>query len=84
MPDLGSIPELKGSFTTSGDGTTKAFNIPHGLGVIPKFVNVIASSSDAIGSYIITKDITNITVTYLGFAPITGSSNLTWLWIAIA
>jgi parallel beta-helix repeat protein len=71
-----------GTSTQSGNGTTKVFNIAHGLATTPTYANAIATSSDANGQPVITKDGTNIIVTY-NMAPLTGTNNLTWLWVAI-
>lgn len=80
--DTRLITMTKGTSTQSGTGTQKTFTIQHNLGTIPSYVDAKANSADASGSTVITKDATNISVTYT-FAPLQGNSNLTWLWIAI-
>lgn len=71
----------EGSSTQSGDGTTAAFNIAHGFGSAPSNVFIEIGSDDARGNPTITKDATNITITY-ALPPPSGSSNLTWYWRA--
>jgi hypothetical protein len=73
---------LFGHETQSGDGTTKVFNIAHGMGATPTTVIVDPALAEARGSYTRSVDGTNITVTY-AIAPPNGSSNLSWFWMAI-
>jgi len=68
-----------GASTQSGDGTTQAFTIAHGLAATPAVVHVTANSEDAHGDFYATADGTNITVTY-HTAPISGTNNLKWSW----
>jgi hypothetical protein len=76
------ITENEGvSAAQSGDGSDTTFIIAHGLNITPSYVSVKAASNDAIGSFWLTKDATNITVNY-AIAPPSGSSNLIWSWRA--
>lgn len=70
-----------GASIQSGNGTTKVFNIAHGLAATPLRANVDPGSIDATGSPVITTTSTNVVVTYQ-IAPPSGSSNLTFLWQA--
>jgi hypothetical protein len=77
-------PTAEGSGVTSfnGDGATKAFAIPHGLGGAPSSALVSPATADATGSfYVSSLDATNITVTY-GMAPRSGTGNVTLNWSA--
>ena len=69
------------SAAQSGDGSDTTFTIAHGLNITPTYVHAIPALNDAIGSYWLTKDATNITVNYV-VAPPSGSSNLQWYWRA--
>lgn len=72
-----------GRFTTSGDGTTNVFTFHHGLAAVPESVRVTAGSSNAASyPFFATADATNITVTYVGTAPVAETNNLTWRWAA--
>ena len=70
-----------GSSTQSGNASTKAFNIAHGLFTTPTQWSVIPTTSDAVGTPVITATSTNLVVTY-PTAPPTGTNNLTWVWRA--
>jgi alanine dehydrogenase len=78
---ISSYTEGKGSSTKSGDASTTAFTIAHGLGGTPTWFNVEPTSIEADSDIYLTADGTNITVTY-NFAPPTGTSNLTYVWRA--
>lgn len=71
-----------GQATASGDGTATVFAFAHGLTAAPTSVVVSAGSADADGDFFVTHDATNVTVTY-ATAPVTGTNNLTWNWLAI-
>ena len=73
--------EGSGTSTQSGNASTTAFNIAHGLTSTPTWVNVVPNSVDARGTPSITLSSTNITVTY-PVAPPTGTNNLAWNWQA--
>lgn len=70
-----------GTATFSGTGILIQFAIPHGLGVIPGSVNVIAQSDDAVGITGTGKDNVNIYVNY-GIAPPEGDDNVVIAWQA--
>jgi hypothetical protein len=70
-----------GIYTTSGNGTDKAFNIPHGCFTTPEVYDARPISVDSFGDYEITAGGTNITVTYQ-IAPRGGTDNLKWRWFA--
>ncbi len=79
--NLGWATEGSGSSTQSGNGSTKVFNIAHGLIAAPTKYVVSPGSADAIGPPYLTSDATNVIVTYPS-APPSGSSNLIFRWIA--
>lgn len=68
-----------GTATKSGNGTTTAFTIAHDLMTVPESYYVLPTSVDARGSYVLSIDATNITVTYPEPPP-SGSNNLTYVW----
>jgi hypothetical protein len=70
----------KGVKSLSGDGTTKVFVFTHGVSPTPTTAFIQANSNDARGSYIVSVDSTNITVTY-AFPPPSGSGNISLYWI---
>lgn len=57
------------TFLTNGDGFTKSFTIPHGLGLVPKWAIVDAVSTQAAGTWHTSWDGTNIYVNYTSRAP---------------
>ena len=75
----GYVTENGGSSTQSGNGSTKVFNIAHGLASAPTIPIAVAGSDDAIGPFKVTSDATNIIITY-PVAPPNGTSNLIWRW----
>jgi hypothetical protein len=80
------IDNRKGAYNTgvstqSGNATTTAFNIAHGLFTTPLNYSVTPQTNDAVGPPTVTATSTNIVVTY-PVAPPTGSSNLVWVWSA--
>ena len=82
MPDLAALRTgfaAGGPATFSGTGSQTVFNIAHGLPTTPEVVTLKESSDDAAGHYKVTYDSTNITITY-AVAPISGSSNVTFVW----
>lgn len=70
-----------GLSTQNGDGSTKTFNIAHGLFATPGSLDIISNTDDARGPFTTTVGSTNITVTY-AFAPASGTNNLKWYWRA--
>jgi hypothetical protein len=73
--------DQRGKSTQSGDGSTKVFNIAHGLIVAPTSARVSMGSADARGTPSVTFDTTNIILTY-PTAPPSGTNNLIWNWEA--
>jgi len=85
---------LGGTATFSGNGVTKTFNIAHGAGTTPTKFAVTPTSSVANyanyqpaypaehngAHYWITADSVNLVVNY-GYAPVSGTNNLTWAWV---
>jgi len=71
--------EASGTATFSGDGSTTTFTIAHGLSAAPTSFYVTPTSADAAGSFYLTADATNITITY-SIAPPSGTNNLTYNW----
>jgi hypothetical protein len=85
----------KGKATFSGNGSLKVFNIAHGLGSTPSSLSVTPGSDNANHGqnfpgdnegavWWATADATNITINYTGTAPVSGSSNLVYWWVAFA
>ena len=70
-----------GISTQSGNGSTKVFNIAHGLFSTPAKKRAFAGSDDARGSFKVTADATNVILTY-PIAPPTGTNNLSFEWAA--
>lgn len=66
----------------NGTASQTVFNIPHTLGVLPTSVAVAPASVDALGDYVVTKDTTNIIVTYQE-APPSGVNNVKFEWGAV-
>lgn len=77
----GKKSDNSGIATFSGDGSTTAFDIPHGLWDEPSKYYVIPISADATSTFDITVDATNITVTYKT-APPSGTDNIKLSWYA--
>lgn len=73
--------ENKGVSTQSGNASTTAFNIAHGLYTTPASYTLVPQSADATGAPVVTATSTNLVLTY-PVAPPTGSSNLIWVWSA--
>jgi hypothetical protein len=70
-----------GSTTRSGNASTKTITIPHGITAFtPTRAFVNPKSSDALGSFTIAVDATNITLTY-AVAPPSGTDNLDYFWL---
>lgn len=71
----------KGITQFNGDGTTKLFRIPHGLGVTPTYFNVTPTSVDA-GNGVINYVSLNSTYLDVNFktAPIAGTNNVSIAW----
>jgi hypothetical protein len=70
---------LTGKYIQSGDGINKEFVIPHGLGNLPSFFNVIATSAQSANISYITAD-ANFLYIHYSVAPQVGFNNLTWNW----
>ena len=73
--------ENKGRATFSGDGSTTAFNIPHGCFATPGMVQVTPGSTDAMGIFKATVNATNVVVTFSS-APASGTNNVLLNWMA--
>jgi len=73
--------KVTGVSTQSGNASTTAFNIAHGLAMTPLTYSIEKQSADAIGEPVVTATSTNIVITY-PVAPPTGTNNLTWVWSA--
>lgn len=71
----------RGTSSQNGNASTKVFNIAHSLPAAPSKASVIAGHADALGPFVVTKDATNVIVTY-PIAPPTGSSNVVLNWEA--
>lgn len=81
--ELNSGARRKAQATFSGNGTTTAFVIAHGLGSTPVLVNLTPGSAAANGAFYATADATNITITYTA-APASGTNNVVLWWEAEA
>lgn len=79
MGGTGNLSHNGGLATFSGTGTTTAFTIAHSLFDVPTVVEVVPNTVDARGSFIVTADATNITVTY-PVAPPSGTNNVKLYW----
>ncbi|MCP1092502.1 right-handed parallel beta-helix repeat-containing protein [Bacillaceae bacterium OS4b] len=73
----------KGKFVISGDGVSTVKTIPHGLGIIPVWVQVQPFSGDAgiAGIKYFLADSTNINVYFNNALP-AGTNNITLMWKA--
>lgn len=71
----------------SGNASTTAFNIPHGIvndagnGVIPTFFDVTGTDAVSNAAKTLTATTTNIVVTF-GAAPASGTNNINLRWTA--
>jgi hypothetical protein len=72
----------RGTAIKDGNASNKVFTIAHGLTGTPQAAFAEAQTDDAKGSYKVTKDATNITITY-PLAPPSGSGNLVFSWLAV-
>ena len=68
-----------GTATPTGTATT-VFTIPHNLGFVPAFAQVVPQNALSAALYSVSWDATNITVTYL--VGLTGSVSLGWMALA--
>lgn len=76
--------ERVGKSTASGNGSTTAFTIAHGLGSTPGYTFIsVASSGSAVIAAKADSDATNITVTFAS-APSSGSNNVVIYWRVVA
>jgi parallel beta helix pectate lyase-like protein len=71
--------EASGLYQANGTGSQTVFNIAHGLSAAPAIAIVTPDSDDAQPPYTVTKDATNIIVTF-PFAPPTGTNNVKFFW----
>jgi len=71
----------RGSATFSGNGSTKTYNIAHGLATTPRTVFLSAKSSDAAADIYWTANSKNIAVNF-NAAPRTGTNNIVIGWRA--
>jgi hypothetical protein len=67
------------SYNRSSTGTDLVYAIPHGLGVIPSYFNVIATSETAAGFSYVTANQIYLLVHYTS-PPQAGTNNLSWNW----
>jgi hypothetical protein len=70
---------LTGSFGNGGNGADTVYTIPHGLGVIPAYYQVTATSRDAGNISYVTADVNFLNV-YYSVPPPAGINNLSWNW----
>jgi parallel beta-helix repeat protein len=79
--NTGLLTEASGSSSQNGNGSTKVFNIAHGLSSAPTKYVASAGHADAVGPFVVTADATNVIITY-PTAPQTGTNNVILRWIA--
>jgi hypothetical protein len=76
----GGTGGIGSTYTTSGNGVTNIFTIPHGLSVTPTGITVDAASPIArSGNFDVSGDTANI---YLTYASAPASGLLRWQWVA--
>jgi hypothetical protein len=80
------IDERKGAVTSglatfSGNASTKIFSIAHGCFAAPAYATALPNTADALGSFVITVDATNVIITY-SVAPPSGTNNVKLYWKA--
>lgn len=78
---LSSSPSKEGSYTTSSNGFSPVYAIPHTLQVTPAYYNVLAASPAASGISHVTAD-NNFLYVYYKILPVQGTNNLSWMWKA--
>ncbi|GAA3403738.1 glycosyl hydrolase family 28-related protein [Paenibacillus hodogayensis] len=71
----------KGTSTQSANASAVQFLVPHGLGSVPSYYNLLPASADASGIQYVEADSTNLIIHY-SLAPSAGSSNMIWKWEA--
>ena len=67
-----------GTYTFESDGFSTVYNIPHGLGVVPKSPIVTRGETSDFTVFKTTVDATNIIISYEN-PPLTGEINLNWI-----
>jgi hypothetical protein len=72
---------VTGSVTQTSSIVDSVYKFPHGLGAVPSYYNVIATSKDAANISYVTADDTYIYV-YYATPPPDGDNNLSWNWQA--
>jgi hypothetical protein len=88
-PPTDALEGTRGSFQANGDGTTVAFNIPHGLknaagnGISPSSVADPAARNavSAAAHWVSSVTTANIVVTFTT-APVVGTNNVSFYWVA--
>lgn len=88
-PPTDALEGTRGSFQANGDGTTVAFNIPHGLknaagnGIAPSSVPDPAprNAVSAAAHWVSSVTTANIVVTFTT-APASGTNNVSFYWVA--
>lgn len=73
-----SSATLTGDVTMMSDGVNPNFVIPHTVGTVPRYANVVAKNENAIGKYSVMWDANNITIMY-DSPPQEGDVELTWI-----
>ena len=73
--DFGKV----GCYTASSNGIDTVFTIPHGLGSVPLYFNVLPTSLSAAGLTYVTADSNFLYINY-AIAPLSGNNTLTWNW----
>ncbi len=77
---IGGNNFLTGSTQMATDGVSVIFTIPHSLGSVPSYFNVIATSESAANFSYVTADANAIYVHY-STSPDPGKGNLSWNWM---
>lgn len=70
---------ITGTTVLSSNGSSTFYQFPHGLGVVPGYFNVIATSANAGSISYVTADNIYLKVFYSS-APPAGANNLSWNW----
>jgi hypothetical protein len=89
QPPTDALEGTRGAFQANGDGTTVNFNIPHGLknqagnGVVPTAVPDPAprNAVSAAAHWVSSVTTANIVVTFTT-APVVGTNNVSFYWVA--
>ena len=77
--NFGEVSLVTGSFGNGANGADTVYAIPHGLGILPVYYQVTATSRDAGNISYVTAD-SNFLFVWYSTPPPAGINNLTWNW----